>query len=251
MSATGSAEIRFLNDFTITSNNNIDFIEYYGTSFTNPFYGQYAGENGMLTKSTYRRLNYTFQQLINWGRKFGAHNIGVLLGHETYWRKTYQVAASRSNMYDPGNMELANMITVKNANSSKVDYNNEGYFMRAQYDYDNKYFASASFRRDASSRFHPKHRWGNFWSASAAWLLNKETFLEDQTWINMLKLKVSYGEQGNDNISDWLYTNTYSVENSNGEVSVVPVNMGNENITLGKRTATLMPALNSHSSATV
>lgn len=234
LSATGSAEIRFLNDFTITSNNNIDFIEYYGTSFTNPFYGQYAGENGMLTKSTYRRLNYTFQQLINWGRKFGAHNIGVLLGHETYWRKTYQVAASRSNMFDPGNMELANMITVKNANSSKVDYNNEGYFMRAQYDYDNKYFASASFRRDASSRFHPKHRWGNFWSASAAWLLNKETFLEDQTWINMLKLKVSYGEQGNDNISDWLYTNTYSVENSNGEVSVVPVNMGNENITWEK-----------------
>ena len=92
-----------------------------------------------------------------------------------------KVAASRSNMFDPGNMELANMITVKNANSSKVDYNNEGYFMRAQYDYDNKYFASASFRRDASSRFHPKHRWGNFWSASAAWLLNKETFLEDQT----------------------------------------------------------------------
>ena len=50
----------------------------------------------------------------------------------------------------------------------------------------------------------------------------------------MLKLKVSYGEQGNDNISDWLYTNTYSVENSNGEVSVVPVNMGNENITWEK-----------------
>ncbi len=62
-----------------------------------------------------------------------------------------KVAASRSNMFDPGNMELANMITVKNANSSKVDYNNEGYFMRAQYDYDNKYFASASFRRDASA----------------------------------------------------------------------------------------------------
>ena len=230
-SGNGSAEVRFLNDFTITSNNSVDFIEYYNTSFTNPFYGGYATDGGILYKTTYRRLNYTFQQLINWGRKFGLHNIALLAGHENFWMKTWQVSASRSKMFDPTNMELAGMITVKNANSTYGDYNNEGYLFRGQYDYDSKYFVSGSFRRDASSRFHPKHRWGNFWSASAAWLINKEAFLESQTWINMLKIKASYGEQGNDNIPNFLYTNQYTVVNSNGEVSVTPYYMGNENIT--------------------
>lgn len=52
---------------------------------------------------------------------------------------------------------------------------------------------SASFRRDASSCFHPDNRWGNFWSVGAGWLLSKERFLENQSWIDMLKFKISYG----------------------------------------------------------
>ena len=60
-----------------------------------------------------------------------------------------------------------------------------------QYDYDGKYFFSASYRRDASSRFHPDHRWGNFGSVGGAWLLTKENFLKDVKWLNMLKLKAS------------------------------------------------------------
>ena len=73
--------------------------------------------------------------------------------------------------------------------------------MRAQYDYAGRYFVSGSYRRDASSRFHPDHRWGNFWSVGAAWLLNQENWF-DAPWVNMLKLKASYGSQGNDNIGN-------------------------------------------------
>ena len=122
------------------------------------------------------------------------------------------------------------MITTLSAYSVADSYNNEGWIFRGQYDYDSKYFFSASFRRDASSRFHPKHRWGNFWSAGGAWIISKENFLNEVAWIDLLKIKASYGEQGNDNIGDFLYTNTYTVENSNGSVSVVPDLMGNENI---------------------
>ena len=66
-----------------------------------------------------------------------------------------------------------------------------GILSRVQYDYDGKYFFSASYRRDASSRFHPDHRWGNFGSVGGAWLLTKENFLKDVKWLNMLKLKAS------------------------------------------------------------
>ncbi len=113
-------------------------------------------------------------------------------------------------------------------------YNVEGYFLRAQYDYDNKYFANFSFRRDGSSRFHPKHRWGNFWSVGAAWILTKEDWMPKSNLVNMLKFKASYGEQGNDNIGDFRYTDIYDITNSNDEVSFSFSSKGNPDITWEK-----------------
>ncbi len=234
VNATGYATVRFLEDFTLTSNNALYFNEYRNTQFTNPYYGQYASDGGTVYKTAYRNMAYTFQQQLNWNHKFGLHNVGATFVHENYWDRDYILSGSRKNMFDPTNMELAGMISVRDANSYTISYNNEGYMFRGQYDYDSKYFGSLSFRRDGSSRFHPKHRWGNFWSASAAWLINKENFMAEYTWIDMLKLKASYGEMGNDRIGDWRYTNTYTVENSNNSVSIIPYQMGNENITWEK-----------------
>ena len=66
-------------------------------------------------------------------------------------------------------------------NSYSRNYATEGWLFRAQYDYDGRYFVSGSFRRDASSRFHPGNRWTNIWSVGAGWLLSKEKFLENQS----------------------------------------------------------------------
>lgn len=231
---TGFVEIRFLKDFKFTSNNNLNLQEMRSTSVTNPYYGQYAAMNGIVSKSHTRNIDYTFQQLLNWNHMFGKHNVAALLGHEYYKTTYYVLSANKSNMFDRDNEELAGAITKGNATSNTTEYNNEGWIFRGQYDYDSKYFGSASFRRDASSRFHPKHRWGNFWSLGGAWILSKESFMEDITWIDMLKVKASYGEQGNDNIGNYLYTNTYDIVNSNGQPGATPVSMGNENITWEK-----------------
>ena len=109
---------------------------------------------------------------------------------EYYRRHYYYTYASRSNFFDPNNTELAGAIIEKGANSYTSDYNTEGFFGRVQYDFDDKYFVSGSFRRDASSRFHPEHRWGNFWSAGAAWVINRENWF-NSTKFDLLKLKVS------------------------------------------------------------
>ncbi|MCQ4775776.1 TonB-dependent receptor, partial [Lacrimispora saccharolytica] len=92
-------------------------------------------------------------------------------------------------MYNPTIIEINNAIKTPAVYSATTNYATQGFLARAQYDYDSKYFASASYRRDASSRFHPDHRWGNFWSVGASWLLNKEAFMSDLTWIDMLKFK--------------------------------------------------------------
>lgn len=230
---TGYIEIRFLKDFKFTSNNNVNLTEYRITSTSNPFYGQFAASGGSVYKQHSRSVDYTLQQLLNWNHTFGLHNVSVLLGHEWYKHTVEHLYASKNYIFLPDTEELAGAILDSTPGSYSTMYNNEGWLGRAQYDYDGRYFVSASFRRDASSRFHPKHRWGNFWSAGAAWIISKESFF-DVDWVDMLKLKASYGEQGNDNIGDFLYVDTYSLVNANGAPSVNPRTRGNENITWEK-----------------
>lgn len=179
-------------------------------------------------------MNYTYQQLLNWNRKFGLHDVAILLGHENSWIKITYLGAVRTNMFSPGNHELNGAVIDNSMESYTTSYDNEGYFFRAQYDYDSKYFASGSFRRDASSRFHPDHRWGNFWSLGGAWIISKEEWFQ-APWVDLLKLKASYGEQGNDNIGNYRYTNNYTVVNVNGQPSLSASSVkGNPDITWEK-----------------
>ncbi|MCM1067104.1 MAG: TonB-dependent receptor [Muribaculaceae bacterium] len=234
--ASAYAEIRFLKDFKFTSNNNVNFQDSRGTTTNNPYYGQMATQNGIVSKSHSRSTDYTFQQLLTWTRTFNqVHNVDVLAGHEYYKRQYEVLSGSRTGMFDQSNTELNGAILTNGpADSYTTMYNNEGWLFRGQYNYDNTYFLSGSYRHDASSRFHPKHRWGDFWSLGAAWIINKEDFLSNVDWINLLKLKVSYGEQGNDNIGEFRYTDTYGLINSNGMPAVTPSTKGNENITWEK-----------------
>lgn len=229
--ATGFGEIRFAKDFKFTSTNSITLDESRSTGLTNPYYGSYSSSHGMLSKAHGRTWTYSFQQLLTWAHQFNRHDVDVMVGHESYRARTYSLSGSKNNMFDPNNHELIGAIIDGSISSSTGDYNNEGYFARAQYNYDQKYFASASYRRDASSRFHPDHRWGNFYSFGGAWLINKEKFMQDIKWVNMLKFKASYGEQGNDRIGDYRYINTYTIKNSGGNPAAVPSTKGNPNIT--------------------
>lgn len=228
--ASGFAEFTFLKNFKFTWRSGVNVAESRTSSVTNPYYGQYANSNGIVSKSHSRSFAYNHQQILNWSDSFGDNNISLMLGHESYRSKYYYLSATRKNMFDPANDELAGAITDDGGNSYTTDYNNEGYFGRALYDYDNRYYAEASYRRDASSRFHPDHRWGDFWSASFAWDISNENWFNAK-WVDMLKVKASYGEQGNDQINDFLYVTRYDIVNSNGKPAAVPSTLGTKDIT--------------------
>ncbi len=232
--ATGFAEIRFLKDFKLSSTNTITLDEARSTDFRNPYYGQYATQNGTLYKYHTRDFSYAFQQLLTWGHTYGKHEVDAMIGHESYRNKYYYMVAGSHQMFDPNNHELAGAVVDDPHYSSVDDYNNEGIFGRAQYNFDQKYFLSASYRRDASSRFHPDNRWGSFYSVGAAWVMNKENWLKEVQWLDFLKLKLSYGEQGNDNIGPYRYVNQYSIVNSDGRPAAKPATMGNKDITWEK-----------------
>ena len=203
------------------------------TNKYNGFYGQFSGEvGGIITVGSNRTAALNQQYLLTYNETFGLHSIDLMAGFESYNLKMQRLNASKEKMYNPHVDELNNAIKNPTANSYTDTYATQGILARAQYNYDNKYFGSLSYRRDASSRFHPDNRWGNFWSIGGGWLMNKEAFLENQTWIDMLKFKMSYGVQGNDNIGNYYaYSDQYRVANSNDEFAVSFAYKGNKDIT--------------------
>ena len=130
--------------------------------------------------------------MLSFDKTWGQHNLNALIGHEYSRLSDTELFGNKSNIAMFGqNTELDGAIINGSLGSSSSMYNIEGFFARAQYDYASRYFASASFRRDGSSRFHPDHRWGNFWSLGAAWIINKESWFPKNPMINMLKVKMS------------------------------------------------------------
>ena len=217
---------------TFTSINNIFFRESRSNSVTNPWFGQYAANKGMTYMQNDRRFVTNFQQRLNWHRQFGKHDVEAMVGHEYFRRTTDYLYAQKNNMFSQDNTELNGAVVLDRAGSSLSKYNTEQILMRAMYVYDERYTVMGSYVRQASSVFHPDHRWGNFWSASTGWMITKEKFMEKTSnWLDELKFKLSYGQNGNDDVYTYMYTNRYDIVNSNNNVSLVPSTTGkNENL---------------------
>ncbi len=229
----GYADITPLEGLKLTFNGTVTDNEWKNTQTVQPFYGNTAVvyPGGDITKYAYQTYTVNFQQIANYSKQFGKHNATIMLGHENYKYMYNYLSGEKEQMFSYfGAQELDGAVKVVTTSSNTTDYNTEGYFSRLLYDYDGKYFLQASYRRDASSRFHPDHRWGNFYSFGGAWIMSKENWF-DVSWINMLKLKASWGQQGNDAIGDYRYTDTYYLSNFDGEVSFVQNTVGNPNIT--------------------
>ena len=227
---SGFFDITFLKDFKFSSINSVSMGEVRSTDVTNPYYGQYAPSNGIVWKQHTRSFSYNFQQLLNYMKDLDNHHISLLLGHDYTRDKYFLLNAQKQNMFDPNNHELNGAVSDGPPSSYTTDFNDDAFITRLLYDYDNKYFLNGLYRREASSRFHPDNRWGNFWSAGLAWLLTNESWFNNLSWINMLKLKVSYGELGNDDIGNYRFTDTYTIVNSSGRPAAIPNLKGNKDI---------------------
>lgn len=228
----GFATVNFPAGFQLTVNGSTYLTENRMMTAAPRWYGFNTNIGGYTDVSHYRTQDFNYQQLLQWNRQFGVNNFDVLLGHEySNWLQTYIGGSKNVVAAYETNKELDGAVVDGYVGSNDSHYNVEGYFIRAQYDYDNKYFASGSFRRDGSSRFAKGHRYGNFWSLGGAWIITKEEWMPKNSWLNMLKLKVSYGEQGNDAIGNYRYIDTYTIANADGEVAYTFKAKGNENIT--------------------
>lgn len=193
--------------------------DYRNTSYMgymNMYHGNQANAGGYLKKESTRTLSYTLNQLLTYTRSFGRHNLDVLAGHEYYSYHYQNLDAAKTNLVD-GIYELRPATTTVNADSYSNDYRIESWMGRINYNFDDKYYLSASVRTDGSSRFHKDNRWGTFWSVGANWRVTKEAFMQNVSWVNNLNVKASYGEQGNDELGTlYAWQSLYSLSYANG-----------------------------------
>ena len=216
-------------------------VGYYGTRYQmtlNPYYGQFAAMGGQAYVAAGRTLTLNQQYLLTYNKKFGAHNVDLMAGYDIFNYTTSSLSGTKTKLFNPDIAEINNAILQPSASSSTDYYATQGILAQAKYDYDNKYYVSASYRRDGSSRFAPGRRWGNFWSVGGAWDIKSESFMDAVDQIDLLKLKVSYGAQGNDNLltpggstNFHPYATQYSLSESNGSFALTESYVGNEEIT--------------------
>jgi len=168
-------------------------------------------------------MNFTFTNTLNYQKTFAQkHNVNFLLGAENISSKSSAIGGSRQNFDKSSSgfqyLDYGSLTNIYNSGSAS-EFNLVSFFGSGTYNFDNKYFATATLRADGSSRFGPSNKWGYFPSASAGWMVSNESFMKDVKWISELKLRGSWGQAGNQEIPN----NTYQtlVSESGGIVNVV------------------------------
>jgi TonB-dependent starch-binding outer membrane protein SusC len=154
-------------------------------------------------------MTFTFSNTLNYVKVLGQkHSINALLGTETINSKASGIGGSRQNFDNttPAFRYLDYGSTGNQGSAgSASNWNLLSFFASATYGYDNKYFATATMRADASSRFGPNNKWGYFPSVSAGWRISQEKFMQNIEWLSDLKLRASWGTSGNQEIPDHVY----------------------------------------------
>ncbi|WP_111308707.1 SusC/RagA family TonB-linked outer membrane protein [Confluentibacter sediminis] len=228
LSGNAGLSYNFLNHFTVQSNIQFNYSEVRSNVF-NPIANFGSGKNSNVLKSSvFEGLNYfrdyTFDAFIKYDNKFDdIHNINILLGTSVLKTTGEYTGATGFNIIGNSivNANLEQASEIENINlknngnpgiNATFDSRLLSYFARIQYDYKGKYLLSAVVRRDGSTAFGPKNKFGYFPSGSIGWVVSDEDFLKESSFLNLLKIRASYGILGNDRIGGYRYVSLLNGE---------------------------------------
>ena len=196
-------EVKFLNDFTASANISLEHNAVKGGTYK-PSYAVMEGrtEDGYAQRTYAEYTNAQGELFVNYNKTLGQHNISALAGY-SYFDNMYEgFGAQRSGFvtdaFGYNNLGAGYNYRLGDVYSYKGKSNLVSFFARANYSFDGKYLLTATVRRDGSSRFGENNKWGTFPSASAAWKVSGEEFMDGtKGWLDNLKLRVGYGVTGN------------------------------------------------------
>lgn len=218
---------------------NVDYIYNSEFRYFSPESSDGKSPNGQGDIYHIENLTYNSNTRINYATKIAGHSIDVLAAYEIHkWDKDYTDAEAKNYATSKKNVLNVASTPVSIGNYTSGDAM-LSYVMRANYDYQNRYYASASFRRDGSSRLHPSNRWANFWALSGSWRFSQESVLKPcESWLTDGKLRVSYGVNGNVPSSLYSYYGLYDVTYSYNDMpAMVESSLSNDKLSWEKNYA--------------
>ncbi len=226
--------VHFTDWLHFTTTNTFGAGHYLSTTYIDPRVYDTDYKDGYVGKSVGMSKSFGTTNILKGGYQWDKHSFNAMAGFEYgLWRTEY-VSASGIKM--PNGMDVLNVSSMYGVGGYDIPGASWAAFIQASYDWNKRYFVTATYRAEASSIFAPNHRVGHFPSVAASWLISNEDFMKGQDIVSFLKLRASYGITGNNNIPAYKYLSTYTFTNLiggggtllyEGEVGAMPSRLAN------------------------
>lgn len=232
------AELNVLKNLKLTTRYGIDYSNIEEYNYYNPFFGDYSTSDpattGLFVNVNTRLFNWVWTNLADydfrtWHNKISGH---VTAGYESQKSQRLTQTGSGTGLPQTSSVPYPTPVTPQTPGYTGSDYSFVSILSKADISYLNRYTITGSLRRDGSSRFGVNNRYGTFWSVGLAWNVDQEDFMKKFDFISLLKLRASYGVNGNAGIGNYDWRSTYSFTGTyNSLPASFPNNVGNPNLT--------------------
>ncbi len=228
-------DFQILKTLTFKTNGSFDYSGSDNILFYNPEHGNGAGVNGRSNMTRANNKVWNISNLLNWKQQFNRSGFDVIAGQEAHGEDYSPLSAGVTDFSIPGEYHLIWGAQPEMPGSYETQWNMISYLSQVKYSFDGKYYATASLRADGSSRFGANNKYGLFWSVGGSWIITKEGFMPETSWLNNLKLRASYGTSGNNNIGNYASLGLYGGgANYGGYPGITPVQLANDNLSWEK-----------------
>lgn len=223
-------DIKITDWLTFTSVNNYRWTGYFQSTYTDPRTDSASGVQGRVEEEQTNNIQRYTNQYLTFNKMFGKHSVQALLAYE-FMDTSAKVINAKGTGIVSGFEVLDATATPEEVGGNLTEWAKQSVFAKANYTYDNRYLAEVSLRRDGASNFGDDKKYGNFFSISAGWNINREKWFKAD-WVDVLKLRASYGSVGNIPYSKYPQYGLYSVSsNYNGIPAILISQVGNKDLT--------------------
>lgn len=223
-------DIKITDWLTFTSVNNYRWTGYFQSTYADPRTDSASGVQGRVEEEQTNNIQRYTNQYLTFNKIFGKHSVQALLAYE-FMDTSAKVINAQGTGIVSGFEVLDATATPEEVGGNLTEWAKQSVFAKANYTYDNRYLAEVSLRRDGASNFGDDKKYGNFFSISAGWNINREKWFKAD-WVDVLKLRASYGSVGNIPYSKYPQYGLYSVSsNYNGIPAILISQVGNKDLT--------------------
>jgi len=230
-------EITPMDNLSLKTQVGLNFLNRQGESYMKPgsILDEYVGDPaapGSKTDNGYYRYTTVWTNTASYLWEMGEdHSFNALAGTEATEEVYTSYTLSSKGWPSDKLTTQDNASEATNASTSKNDWALFSIFGSLSYSYQGKYNVEGSIRRDGSSRFGTNNKYGVFWATSAAWNIHKESFLEDSDFLNLLKLRASFGTSGNMNIDNYASIGLFQFGSYNDVSTMLATQLANPDLT--------------------